>query len=73
MEWEQISFGKHAGRTAPQVALMDPGYFFGLVGEPKQVWQSARFGAEVRRVERLARAVPPPEAFGACGTHVGRA
>jgi hypothetical protein len=28
MEWAILTFGKHAGKTLPEVFLEDPGWFF---------------------------------------------
>jgi len=54
--WTEITFGKHAGKTLPQLLLNDPDYFFWAV-EKKDVFkgslatQAASLLARARRVK----------------------
>jgi hypothetical protein len=42
--WTTLTFGKHAGRTLPQVVLSDPNWFFWAVG--KGIFEGGRFADE---------------------------
>lgn len=70
MTFENIPFGRHAGRPLPQVALMDPDYFFKMCAEPCPIWPSMEFARQARFLNCAMRSIAPPDRFGACGTHV---
>jgi hypothetical protein len=56
--WSTLHFGKHAGRTLPQVVLSDPNWFFWAVG--KGVFND-RLGFEAEALERRATNIRIPK------------
>jgi hypothetical protein len=54
MAWSTVNFGKHKGKTLPQIVFTDPDYFFWAMGEgvfrkkgdlereAKDIWHKAR-------------------------------
>jgi hypothetical protein len=61
MKWTTIGFGKHKGRTLPEVIFDDADWFFWAYEE--DIFKGA-LGREVREVYRRARAVRIPEQDG---------
>ena len=55
MTWIILNFGKYAGRTLPQILLLDPDWFFWML--PKFYGQLAE---EARDLARKARAIKIP-------------
>ena len=54
MKWETLNFGKHRGRTLPQVVLSDPNWFFWAVS--KGVFDGRlEFEANAEALEQRAR------------------
>jgi hypothetical protein len=56
--WTKLHFGKHAGRTLPQVILSDPNWFFWAVSKDVLVGQ---LGIEAEALERRARNIRIPK------------
>src|ERR1700692_1372254 len=55
MTWTILNFGKYAGKTLPQILLLDPDWFFWMA--PKLY---GRLGEEAKDLDRKARAVKIP-------------
>jgi hypothetical protein len=54
--WTVVSFGKHKGKTLPQIVLVDPDWFFWAVEE--QVFnRSAQLTSEAKEISRKARRI----------------
>lgn len=58
MAWNEILFGKHAGKSLPQVALSDPDYIYWAVEEG--TFKSPRLAAELAEVARKGRRIVIP-------------
>jgi hypothetical protein len=56
--WTKLNFGKHAGRTLPQVVLSDPNWFFWAVD--KEVFRG-RLADEASVLARRARHIRIPK------------
>src|ERR1700694_5831844 len=56
--WTTLTFGKHAGRTLPQVVLSDPNWFFWAVS--KGVFYG-RLATEPKALEQRARNIRIPK------------
>src|ERR1700686_336432 len=59
--WTPLNFGKHAGRTLPQVVLSDPNWFFWAVSKDIFV---GKLGSEAKALDLRARniGIPKPNA-----------
>jgi hypothetical protein len=55
MAWTIVNFGKHAGKTLPQILLLNPDWFFWMA--PKLY---GRLGEEAKDLDRKARAIKIP-------------
>jgi hypothetical protein len=55
MTWSILRFGKHAGKTLPQVLLLDTDWFFWMA--PKLY---GRLGEEAKDLDRKARGIKIP-------------
>lgn len=58
--WTPLSFGKHYGKTLPQVLFSDPDYYFWAREEDAFDAQNTDISDEVERIYRRATAVRPP-------------
>jgi hypothetical protein len=58
--WTPLDFGKHAGKTLPQVLFTDPDWFFWAYKEDAFDAQSTDISDEVERIYRRATAIRPP-------------
>jgi len=56
--WTKLNFGKHRGRTLPQVLFNDPNYFFWLCQQRELC--SGSLGREARELFRKARSIKVP-------------
>ncbi len=56
--WTTVNFGKHAGRTLPQVVLRDPNWFFWAVGKGVLY---GRLEFEANALERRATNIKIPK------------
>ncbi len=70
MIWRELHFGRHAGRTLPQVALMDPDNFFWLCGSADALRRDPGLWSQARLVHHRARHILPPEKYPEAGTAV---
>jgi hypothetical protein len=55
MKWTEVPFGKHEGKTLPQILVSDPDWFFWM--RPKFY---GRLGDEARDLARKATAIKIP-------------
>jgi hypothetical protein len=62
--WTPLSFGKHGGKTLPQVLFADPDYYFWAHEEDAFSCQDTDIGSEVERIYRRATAIRPPRIEG---------
>jgi hypothetical protein len=62
MPWSVVRFGKHKGKTLPQIVFADPDWFFWAV-EEHVFRDKGRLAAEAADLDRKARAIriPPSE------------
>ena len=58
MRWVTLDFGKHAGKTLPQIILSDADWFFWALN--KGVFKG-RLASEAAKVEQRARAIKIPK------------
>jgi hypothetical protein len=58
MKWTTLKFGKHVGRTLPQVVLSDPNWFFWAIS--KGIFND-RLGYEAEALERRAGNIRIPK------------
>lgn len=58
MAWSEIPFGKHAGKSLPQVALSDPDYIYWALEE--NAFKSPCLAAELSEVARKGRRIAIP-------------
>jgi hypothetical protein len=58
MIWAILNFGKHSGRTLPQVVLSDPNWFFWAVGKDIFV---GKLASEAKALDRRARNIRIPK------------
>jgi hypothetical protein len=61
MAWSKVSFGKHAGKTLPQIVFADPDWFFWAV-EPSLFRGSLK--AEAEKLNARARCIRIPSKDG---------
>jgi hypothetical protein len=59
MPWSVVTFGKHKGKTLPQIIMRDPGWFFWIL--PKLYGKLAK---EAEKLDRKARAIEIPKVKG---------
>ena len=60
MNWTKLEFGKHRGRTLPQVMFCDADWFFWLHANPLRTNNYVR-GSEVEDIYRKSRSVKVPQ------------
>ena len=58
MSWSKLNFGKHAGRTLPQVVLSDPNWFFWAISKDIFV---GKFASEAKTIDHRARNIGIPK------------
>lgn len=64
MQWSRVEFGKHRGKTLPEIVFQDPGYFFWAVQEGVFRGRGA-LEHEARLIDQRARRIRvPPSSFG---------
>jgi hypothetical protein len=63
MTWTPLKFGKHEGKTLPEVLFCDPGWFFWAAEDP--IFKSKKLIAEAKGLNKKARAVllPGPRGY----------
>jgi hypothetical protein len=61
MTWSTLTFGKHQGKTLPQVLFSDPDWFFWAVEEGVFEKRAGSIKAEAQDLDRKARAIKIPE------------
>src|SRR4051812_31931674 len=57
MKWTKLGFGKHIGRTLPQVLISDPDWFFWAVG--KSIFKGLH-AVEAAELMAKVTAIKPP-------------
>jgi hypothetical protein len=63
MFWSVLNFGKHKGKTLPQIIFIDPDYFFWAIGA--QVFANkGSLAQEAREIDRKARNIKIPQKTG---------
>ena len=60
MNWIKLEFGKHRGRTLPQVMFCDADWFFWLHANPLRTNNYVR-GSEVEDIYRKSRSIKVPQ------------
>ncbi len=55
MAWTRLTFGKHEGKTLPQIVFSDPDWFFwawenDVFGSPELMGEAARINERARRI-----------------------
>lgn len=70
MYWKELHFGRHEGRTLPQVALMDPDNFFWMCRNADALRRDPRLWSQARLVHSRARRILPPDKYPEVGTAV---
>lgn len=60
MPWTMLNFGKHKGKTLPQVLFTDPDWFF-WAAEEKAMWWGNVPLAEVEKIRRRATSIKIPQ------------
>ena len=63
MEWSILIFGKHTGKTLPQVVLEDPDWFF-IAYEKGEFVRNKQFLSESNRIFDKASSVKVPSTGG---------
>lgn len=63
MEWSILTFGKHKGKTLPQVVLEDPDWFF-MAYESGEFTRRIQFLSEANDMVKKATAIKVPEEAG---------
>jgi hypothetical protein len=58
MRWATLTFGKHAGKTLPEIILSDADWFFWALNTGVL---KGRFASEAAKVEQRARAIKIPK------------
>jgi hypothetical protein len=59
MPWSVVTFGKHKGKTLPQIIMRDPGWFFWIL--PRLYGKLAK---QAEKLDRKARAIKLPKGKG---------
>ena len=57
--WTVVPFGKHNGKTLPQIVLVEPDWFFWAIEEQVFKW-SAQLTSEAKEISRKARRIKVP-------------
>ena len=60
MNWTKLEFGKHRGRTLPQVMFSDADWFFWLHANPLPTNNNVR-GSEFEEIYRKSRSIKVPQ------------
>ena len=60
MNWTKLEFGKHRGRTLPQVMFSDADWFFWLHANPLPTNNNVR-GSEVEEIYRKSTSIKVPQ------------
>ena len=60
MNWTKLEFGKHRGRTLPQVMFCDADWFFWLHANPLPTNNNVR-GSEVEEIYRKSTSIKVPQ------------
>jgi hypothetical protein len=61
MSWTEARFGKHRGKTLPEIVFHDPGYFFWAIGAGV-FCDGGALETEARLIDRRARSIRVPPA-----------
>ena len=64
MSWTELNFGKHSGKTLPQVLFADPDWFFWAI-EEKVFAKRPAFASEAATLHSRARSIKIPVSKGA--------
>lgn len=59
-QWSELTFGKHAGKSLPQIVLSDPDWFFWAIDKGVLSKRGGQLAREAEEVERKACAVRIP-------------
>jgi hypothetical protein len=62
MSWTKVTFGRHEGKTLPEIALNDPDYFFGEI--EKDTFNNGQLANEARKINYRARNIKIPQKNG---------
>jgi hypothetical protein len=62
--WTALDFGKHIGKTLPQVLFTDPDWFFWAFEEDAFAYQNGQVLDEVERIYRRATSIRIPARYG---------
>ncbi|MBF0556386.1 MAG: hypothetical protein HQK96_17855 [Nitrospirae bacterium] len=60
MEWSELTFGKHKGKTLPQVMIIDPDWFFHLYNEGAFSCNMGTIQEEAEAIFRRATSIRIP-------------
>jgi len=63
MTWSVVNFGKHKGKTLPQIIFADPDYFFWAI-EEKVFANKGSLAQEAREINHKARNIKIPQKKG---------
>ncbi|HZF94354.1 MAG TPA: hypothetical protein VEZ20_05710 [Allosphingosinicella sp.] len=55
MAWTKVNFGKHSGKTLPQIAFADPDYLYWAIGD--KLFAKGPLAAEAKDVARKAQRI----------------